>query len=199
MNPDISEQVALITGRIIHESTGEAIIGHIWITAQEGPVVGTLVADGFAVSGRPELLFPQLSSHNYQLTLIIRAESAQFRAGVVEQQLLVPIPLGTTFDPPIDVDVIALPADPVNIRGRVVEAVNPETPISGAMVEVLHGGPAIPPSTTDPEGRYHFDNIIVLEPAELRCSATDFKTQQRLLLPDFRKLLHEEYFRLPPP
>jgi hypothetical protein len=209
MSQDIIKQVAFIAGRIIHQGTGNPIDGQIQITAREGPVAGKVLEDStFAVSGDLKLLFPNLATQDYQLTLTIHADSAQFRAGFIECQLQVTIPMGSNFDPEsslivpdplIYVGTIRLHADPMNIRGRVVEARNPETPIADATIEVLHSGPAIPPEKTKPDGRYRFDDVRVLAPAQIRCSATGFRTQERILLIDFGKVINEEYFRLAPP
>jgi hypothetical protein len=200
MTPDIIEQVAMVTGRLIHQGTGKPVVGSVRFTAREGPVADKLFADGtFAVSGRPELLFPNLALQDHELHLNIRVDSAQFRAGFVEQTKVVPIPMGSTFASPISVDTIDLPADPVNIRGQVVEAANPERLIADATIEVLHSGPVIPPVTTDAEGRYRFDEITVTAPAQIRCAKPiNFKTATRALLIDFGKLVNEEYFHLAP-
>jgi len=199
MIPDIIEQVVMVLGRLIHQGTGKPAIGSVRITAREGPVADRQLADGtFVVSGHPGLLFPNLASQDYELNLSIRVDSPQFRAGFVEQTRVVQIPRASTFEPPISLpNEIALPSDPVNIRGQVVEAANPDTPVSAATIEVLHGGPVISPVTTDPAGRYHFDEITVTAPAQIRCAKPiNFKTETRALRLDFGKLVNEEYFRL---
>lgn len=205
---DVITQVAFATGRILHQGTGEPVIGEIQITAKEGPVVDKVLADGtFAISGDLKLLFPHLDTQNYQLNLTIRANTAQYRAGFINHTLLVAIPGGSNFDPDppltlgalVDIGTILLPADSINIRGRVVEAKNPDTPISGATVEVLHAGPPIPAATTKADGGYRFDDITVTAPARIRCSEPmNFKPETRTLLIDFGKLVNEESFRLPP-
>ncbi len=206
MPADIIEGVALVTGRLIHEGTGKAVVGRVRIAepkeiaARAGLLTDKMLADGtFVVSGRVESLFPKLNSQKYRLKLIIRADSRQFRKGFAEHTLMVEIPKDATFDPPIDVGAISLPADPVNIRGRVVQARNPEKPIPGATVGVLHSGPqALPPVNTDANGRYRILNVTVLAPTKIRCSAPGFKTQERALLIDFSRLINEEHFRLAP-
>ena len=200
MTPDVIEQVALVTGRILHEGTGEPVVGNIRIVAKEGRVVDKVLADGtFVISGRSEQLFPDLATQGYQLTLNIRAESAQFWQGLREEQLLVSIPMGFSFAAPIDGGIILFPADPVNVRGRVVEATNPEAPIPNATVEVLHSGAVIGSALTNSEGRYRLDDITVTAPAEIRCSAVGFITQTRILLVNFGQLINREDFYLPPP
>jgi hypothetical protein len=221
MIPDILKQAAFIKGRILHQGTGEPVVGRVHITAREGFVVDKILADGtFAVSGDLEQLFPKLSLQSYPLTLTIRADSAQFRQGFVEYSFLVTIPVGSNFDPKppalpnplIDVGTIRLPveliANPVifqenmqvNIRGRVVPAKDPDIPINGATVSILQSSVVTHSTTTNPQGRYRFDNIIVKAPAEIKCSAPGFLSQNpRILQVDFSKLINEEYFRLAPP
>lgn len=168
MTPDVTEQVALIRGRIVHDGTGKSIVGRVHIALQEAPtldkrkgkreggVVGKALPDGiFVVSGRPEFLFPGLDSQDYMLRLQIRVESAQFRRGFAEQKLKVSIKKGNTFLSPIELEDIRLLADPVDIRGRVVKASKPDKPIVDAVVDVKSsmGSRSI---KTDAEGRYHF-------------------------------------------
>ena len=141
------------------------------------------------------------------LHLDIHADSAQFHPGFIDHPVLVTIPGGPSFDPDppttpralVVVPTVLLPADPTNVRGRVVEAHNPETPISGATLELLQGGPPISAVTTDADGRYRFNDVTVLAPSQIRCSKAGFKTEARPLLVDFGKLINEEYFRLAPP
>ena len=213
MIPDILKQAAFIKGRILHQGTGEPVVGRVHITAREGFVVDKMLADGtFAVSGDLEQLFPKLSSQSYPLTLTIRADSAQFRQNFVEYSFLVTIPVGSNFDPKppalpnplIDVGTIRLPVDlenmQVNIRGRVVPAKDPDIPINGAMVSILQSSVVTHSTTTNPQGRYRFDNIIVKAPAQIKCSASGFVSQNpRILQVDFSKSINEEYFRLAPP
>ena len=204
-----------IKGRILHQGTGEPVVGrvHITITAREGFVVDKILADGtFAVSGDLEQLFPKLSLQSYPLTLTIRADSTQFRQGFVEYSFLATIPAGSDFDPKppalpnplIDVGTIRLPVDlenmQVNIRGRVVPAKDPDIPINGATVSILQSSVVTHSTTTNLQGRYRFDNIIVKAPAQIKCSAPGFLSQNpRILQVDFSKLINEEYFRLAPP
>lgn len=212
--PDVIKQVVFVTGRVLHQGTGEPIVGEIKITAQEGPVSSKVLSDGtFAVSGDLEFLFPYLATkdhndhfHDYQINLTIRAVSAQYRRGFAERQLSVMLLGGSNFDPdppvvadlPVDMGIIRMPADPVNIRGRVVNAQSPDTSIFGARIEVLQNGVVTDSTTTAADGRYRFDEIGVQAPAQIQCSATGFRIQPRILLIDFGKLLNEEYFRLEP-
>jgi Carboxypeptidase regulatory-like domain len=222
MTQDVIKQAAFITGRILHQGTGEPVVGRVRIAVREGSVVDKVLADGtFAVSGDLEKLFPQ----SYPRTLTIRADSAQFRQGFVEYSLPIPIiSMGSNFDPeppilpdlPINLGTIRLPVDPaidptadpvvfqenmqVNIRGRVVRATDPDIPINGATVSILQSSVMTHSTTTNFQGRYRFDNIIVRAPAQIECSAPGFQSQTpRILQIDFGKLIHEGYFRLTPP
>ena len=208
MTSDIVKQATFATGRIVHQGTGEPVVGQVQIAAQEGPVAAKVTGDGtFLLSGDLKLLFPNLATQNYQLHLDIHADSAQFHPGFIDHPVLVTIPGGPSFDPDppttplalVVVPTVLLPADPTNVRGRVVEAHNPETPISGATLELLQGGPPISAVTTDADGRYRFNDVTVLAPSQIRCSKAGFKTEARPLLVDFGKLINEEYFRLAPP
>jgi hypothetical protein len=49
---------------------------------------------------------------------------------------------------------------------------------------------------TDGLGRFSFNDLVVLAPAEIRASAALYKPQRRQLLIDFRLSMHEERFRL---
>lgn len=225
MTQDVIKQATFIRGRILHQGTGEPVVGRVRIAAREGSVVDKVLADGtFAVSGDLEKLFPKLSLQSYQLTLKIWADSAQFRQGFVEYTFSKVISMGSNFDPeppilldlPIDVGMIRLPVDPaidptansvvfqenlqVNIRGRVVRATDPDIPINGATVKVIQSSVVTHSAVTNTDGRYRFDNIIVRSPAKIECSAPGFQSQNpRILQIDFGKLINEEYFRLAPP
>lgn len=123
MGSDVIEQVALVKGKIIHLGTGKPIVGKIRITAKQGPVVSKILDDGtFVLSGYIERLFPKLATQDYQLTLNIRADSAQFQQGNVEEPRSVTIPMVFRFDFPIDIGTVALKADRVNVRGQVTDA-----------------------------------------------------------------------------
>jgi Carboxypeptidase regulatory-like domain len=199
MSIDITEQLVLVTGRILHQGTKQPIAGLIQISAQEGWVAYKLFSNGaFAISGRPELLFPNLNSQSYTLNLKILAESQEFRQGRVEVPLAIAINTGEAFNLPINVGEVYLPADLVTIRGRVVQAKNPQAPIANATVEVNSVDPSIPSTVTDANGRYTLTEIAILAPAEINCSAAGFKPQKRILLLDFSKVINNESFRLAP-
>ncbi len=204
MTWEVLEQVALVTGKILHQGTGKPVFGNVRITTEVGAVVDKLLKDGtFVISGRPDLLFPRLSSQSYQLNLKIRAESPQFRQGFVETDLTVTIPSGWTFEQPVSsAETVFLNADPVNIGGYVFDAINANNGIANATITVLQEG-RVPDSTLRSAdrgelGRYRFNEITVLAPAQIRCVATDFQTQTRNLLIDFGKLLNQENFYLVP-
>ena len=208
MNPDVITQVAFVTGRLLHQGTAQPVLGSIQIRAEEGPLSATILADGaFALSGDLQFLFPDLASQNYSLHLTIQATSPQFRQGQASLTATATIPMGADFDPAppaaphalVDLGTLLFPADTISVRGRVVETLNPDTPISGASVEVLHSGAPIPPAASDGDGWYRLDDILISGPSQVRCSHAGFKTVTRLLLLDYGKLVNEEYFRLPPP
>ncbi|MEB3216060.1 MAG: hypothetical protein VKN72_07395 [Nostocales cyanobacterium 94392] len=204
MTWEILEQVAIVTGKILHQGTGKPVFGQVGITTEFGMVVDKLLKDGaFVISGRPDLLFPQLDSQSYQLNLRIRADSLQFRQGFIEKDLTVTIPSGWTFEQPVSqAETVFLDADAVNIGGYVFDAVNPSDRIANATIEILQEGMVIYSTLTssDPseQGKYRFNNIIVLAAAQIRCVATDFQTQTRNLLIDFGKSLNQENFYLVP-
>lgn len=202
MIPDVIEQVVLVTGRILHAGTKQLIAGVVQIKpqvkAQEGWVISKLLSNGtFAVSGKPEVLFPNLGTRGYTLNLKIRVKSSQFRQDIVELPLPVFINPGVNFDTPINVGDVYLPANPITIRGRVVTAKAPDVSIANATIEVISAnslGTIL--TTTDISGRYSLTEVTVLAPAKILCSAAGFKTQQRILLLDFSKVINEESFRL---
>ncbi len=199
MTLDMIEQVAVASGKILHEGTGKPIDGSISVDADECAIVGHFLEDGnFAVSTWPAIEFPDLATQAYLLTLAISVESKQFVEGSYEETRVVPIPMGSTFEPPIDLGLIQLPADPVDIGGRVFKARDPDTPIANATVKLVQGASVTATEVTDADGRYRFNQVPVLAGAKLECSAATFRTVERPLLIDFRQLLHEEYVRLPP-
>lgn len=218
MIPDVITQVAFATGRILHKGTGRPLDGEINITAREGPLASKILPDGtFALSGAPEILFPELSAQGYVLHLNIRAKSAQYRDGFIDLPFSLSVAQNSAFDPPppaaptalVDAGTIFLPADPVNVRGVVVEAANPSNPIPSAQVKITHGDAPLTAST-DSQGRYRLDGVQVTAPSQLvngvtvtslpqvECSKANFKTETRNLMLDYGKLVQEENFRLPP-
>jgi hypothetical protein len=208
MTPDVITQAAFARGRILHGGTGEPIAGDIDIAALEGPVVGRVLADGtFVLSGYLPFLFPLLATQAYTLNLRIRVTSPQLRAGAVTLPLILNVPAGPSFDPDppaapralIQIPTILLTADPLSIRGRVVEAEDPTAPIQNATVEVLHAGPAVAPVVTGADGRYRFDGVTLVAPVQVRASHANFLTVTRAMRPEYGLLVNEENFRLPPP
>ncbi|MEH2455950.1 hypothetical protein [Nostoc sp.] len=218
--PDVIEQIALVTGKILHEGTGKPVIGTVKITVQESLVIDKSLSDGtFVLSGRPELLFPELALKDYQLHLSIRATSPQFRQGLAEKSLTVTIPKGWNFKQPIFQELptftstilVLLPADLVFIRGYVFDVDNPGMGISNATVKIQQGSNTFTTLTStdvEPKGRYSFQEtgdpiklqaftITATNPATISCSASGFKSiLNRPLAIDFKRSLHEEYFYL---
>lgn len=204
MVTDVIEQVALVTGRVLYEGAGLPIAGSVVVTASEWSVYSRVFKDGrFVISGKVERLFPDLATQPYNLTLLIRANSPQFIAGFAESTQTVVVPQNESFNSPLPLPLpdgtLMFPADPINIRGGVAEAGRPENPISGATIEILQGGGTIASASTDGEGRYRLNGVMLTAPSEIRCSAPDITTQTRLLRVDFSQFNHREDFQLPTP
>ena len=203
MTRDVIEQIALVSGRIVHRGTGRPIQGSLTIAAAEGPVRLKVLDDGtFALSADPHVFLAQLEANSIPLTLTLRAQSRDFTHGVVTETIALtavpPFP-DEQADWKIPGEAGAIAANLTRtIRGRVTEAENPSTPIAAATVEILHAGAAIAPVATDTEGRFSFDGVVVEAPAEIRVSKADFVIQKRQLWIDFTLGSHEEYFRLMP-
>jgi hypothetical protein len=208
MTPDVITQAAFARGRILHAGTGLSVVGDITIAAHEGPVIAKFLPSGeFVLSGYLDFLFPDLAATNYTLHLTVTITSPQFRAGKVVETLLLAVPSGASFDPDppnaprplIQIPTVTLAADPLTIRGRVVEAADPTAAIAGAAVEILHAGPAIAPAATGADGRYSFDGVTLVAPVQVRASHAGFVTVTRGMLPEYGLLVNEENFRLSPP
>ena len=145
MSSDLSKLSAFVTGRVIHQGTGEPVLGAVRITSPEGRVWSRVLDDGtFVVAADLEMLMPDLATQQYDINLMIRADSQQFRPGFIERTEPVSVPAGSDFDPDppatppdplISLGTIAFAADPINIRGRVIQAENPDQGIPGATVD----------------------------------------------------------------
>ena len=220
--PDVIEQVALVTGKILHEGTGKPIIGTVQIKVKESFVIDKILSDGtFLLSGRPELLFPELALKDYQLHLKIKAISPQFRQEFVEKSLIVTIPKGWNFEKPISKELpasistiqVLFSAEQVFIRGYVFDVDNPGIGIPNATVKIQQGAKTfttLTSSDVDRQGQYSFQDlgdptkpqaftITLTSPATISCTATNFKSiLNRPLVVDFERSLHEEYFHLSP-
>lgn len=200
----IPPQVAYVKGRILHAGTGRPVVGDVRITAAERRVVGKVFDDGrFVVS----------AYERYdELHLDIHATSKQFSAGAAKLSVLVTLDPGDDFDPepPASPDplkdlgdiLLPQPPDKTYVRGRVVRADDPEVPIVNAQVKVELGSPPailLGSDTTDAEGRYRLDDMEIIAPATVTCSAVGFKTEARALLVDFGRAVNVENFRLQTP
>ncbi|HVZ40983.1 MAG TPA: carboxypeptidase-like regulatory domain-containing protein [Candidatus Kapabacteria bacterium] len=200
MAAEAVQQRALAIGQILHQGTGLPVNGAITITSPEGIVVANVRSDGFfAVSGRPELLFPNLATMPATFDLEVHAESAQFRNGFFDTSVSIPLGAGEDFDPPVSAGTILLTADPVYIRGRAVSAVDPHPAIAGATIDLLEGGFVTHTTATAADGTYSFDNVTVLAPVELRCTAGGFTTETRAVTVDYGIPVNEISFRMTPP
>lgn len=200
MTSDRLIQTALVTGRIIHAGTGGAIRGRITITSPDGAVIANVRDDGsFAVSGKPAILFPNIAAAADTLTLVIRAESAQFRAGFAEQTVVANIPMNEKFLTPIVLPAdVVFPADLAFIRGRVSSGADPFPDISGATVELVMGIPPYKSTLSLPDGTYAFDNVLITPPLEVRCTMMLYTTQTQALAVDYGIAVNEVNFRLKP-
>jgi hypothetical protein len=200
---DVIEQVALVSGRILHRGTGLPIEGAVSIDAAEGPVRLKVLTDGrFALSADPHAFLAQLAANSIPLTLTLRAQSRTFTQGVVTETIALtavpPFP-DEQADWKIPSGANAIAANlKRTIRGRVIEAEDPAPAIAGAGVGILHAGKTIAPVATDADGRFSFDDVVVEGPAEIRVEKADFVIQKRQLWIDFTLGSHEEHFRLMP-
>jgi hypothetical protein len=201
MSNDVIEQVAMVSGRIVHRGTGRPIDGSVRIEAAEGPVIFKLLEDGtFALSADPHSFQKQIDTGSLSLSLTIRARSAEFTTGAVTDTVAVTVAMA---DFPKDQGVWKLPRTAAGaaanlartIRGGVIDVKNPEIRVENATIEILHGGGTIT-TNIDGEGRFSFDNVVVEAPADIRATATSFKTQTRQLWIDFTLGMHEEHFRM---
>jgi hypothetical protein len=205
MTKDVIEQVALVSGKVLNRGTALPLDGSITFSSQEGDVAGRVLEDGtFVVSGRPELLFPFLSATPATFHVAIHARSAEFTQNAVDQPLTVNIAAAYPFNTPLDQGNILLPVPPADItnnlaraiRGLVTDAADPRPPIVGATIDTLQAGLVTNTTLTDAQGRFSFNDLVVVAPAEIRASAAVHKTQRRQLLIDFHLSMHEELFRL---
>lgn len=162
------------------------------------------------LSGDLRILFPQLATMNYQLNLIVRGRSAEFKAGTAELSTVVNVLAGTQFDPPaptpphplIDLHELRLAGDPMFIRGRVTDARNPGTAIPGATVTLSESFPAVTSvavAMADAAGDYQFNGINFGGPVRLKCDAAGFRPVERELFVNLEAPMHTENFQLPPP
>ena len=63
-------------------------------------------------------------------------------------------------------------------------------------VDILQSGVVTNTTTTDGQGRFSFNDLLVAAPAEVRASTALYMQQRRQLLIDFHLSMHEELFRL---
>lgn len=201
MSVDVIEQVALVTGKLLHRGSGRPIHGAVRFTAVEGPVYGKVLDDGtFAVTGHSPLLM-RGPGPLYTLNLKIRVISTELTERDVTEELKVANLLPATMQ---DIGTLAFPMSAPNIdaniartiRGSVVDAVDPNPPVAGATIEIKDSAPSTFSTLTDAQGRFSFDDLVVTGPATIECTAPPFKPQKRDLLIDFHFAMHEVRFRL---
>lgn len=189
----------MVIGRAVHQGTGLAVHGTIVFSSPSGPIIASVRPDGsFAISGRPDLLFPNLATQNYAFEIELTASSAQFREGSSTISTTVNLTTGEDFSPPLDAGTLEFPADPVYIRGTVTNGAEPFGAILGATVELYQNGALQDSAVTDAEGAYAFNAVVVPAPAELRCAAATYTSQTRTLLLDYGLAVNQEFFRMTP-
>lgn len=197
---DAIEQVALVTGRLLHRGSGRPIDGSVRFDAVEGRVYGRVLEDGtFVVTGHPPLLMRGPAP--WKLRLRIRVQSSELTTRVVTEELTVN---NVTPGAMVNVGTLSFPmtASAVKaniartIRGVVVEDKDPHPVVAGAQIEISDSVPSSVNTVTDAHGRFSFDDLIVAGPATIKCTAPPFKTQTRQLLIDFHFAMHEVHFRL---
>ncbi len=189
----------MVTGRALHQGTGQPVRGTIAFSSPSGPIIANVRPDGsFAISGRPDLLFPDLATQNYAFQIELTATSTQFRAGSGTTGATVNLTAGEDFSPPLDAGTLEFPADPVYIRGTVTNGAEPFGAIVGATVQLFQDGVLQDSAVTDADGAYAFDAVIVPAPAELVCSAATYTAQTRTLLLDYGLAVNQEFFRMTP-
>lgn len=199
-------QVVFMAGQVIHQGTGKPPIGRVSVTALEGPLLSRFLEDGrLALSGDLARLMPRPHPAPYDFHLTLQVDSPQFRSGRLILQRTVSIPSNLDFAPspptvpapPHNLGVILLPAEPVNIRGRVVDARNPTNILSTAVVAVT--SPLGTTSVTATGGEYRLDNLVVQAPATISCTLSPtFKPITRILQLDYRLPVNEERFQMLP-
>jgi hypothetical protein len=197
---DVIEQVALVTGKLLHRGSAQPIDGTVRFEAVEGRVYGRVLEDGtFVVTGHPPLLMRGPAP--WKLRLRMRVQSGELTTRVVTEELTVN---NVTPVAMVDVGTLSFPmtanAIQPNIartfRGLVVEDKDPHPPVAGAQIEISDSVPSSVNTLTDAQGRFSFDDLVVTGPATIKCTAATFKPQTRQLLIDFHFAMHEVHFRL---
>lgn len=196
MTADVVEQVAMVTGKLLHLGTGRRFEGSVRFELNGSPIDGRVLDDGtFAVIGRPETRVHPAAAN---LKLKMRVASSELTMGRLEHELTVAVGAW-----PVDVGTLALPVADVTkqvgrtVRGLVTKLKYPQTPISGATVEIVDAAATVIDShMTGADGRFGFDDIVVPADSTIRCKAAGFDDQTRPLSIDFHLSMHEERFRL---
>lgn len=117
---------ALLTGSVTDEILGELFAPDFTVVTARSDLASKTTPNGlFAVTGYPDLSFPNHSTTNYNVTLQLKAPG--FRSLTLTQL----VPAGAAF--PVPVPPQALRRLPVRIQGRVVNDLT-RAPISGVQV-----------------------------------------------------------------
>lgn len=142
---------ALLTGSVTDEIFGDAVAAFTVVTGRAD--LQFKASNGlFALTGYPDVSFPQHSTNAYNLNLQLKAP------GYRDQKWLQSVPAGVPF--PIQIAVIKLRRLPVRIQGRVVNDVT-RAAIAGAQV-ISVDDPVTPPTvhTTAVRSPLYFDHPL---------------------------------------
>jgi hypothetical protein len=144
---------ALLTGSVTDEILGELYAPDFTVVTGRADLQLKKTANGlFALTGYPEVSFPNHGANSYNLNLQLKAP------GFRELSWIQPVPAGQPF--PIVILPKALRRLPVRIQGRVVNDLT-RVPISGAQVLCLDD-PLTPPTvhTTAMRAPLYFDHAL---------------------------------------
>jgi hypothetical protein len=130
---------ALITGSALDELTQQPVPVPLAVVADRAGLTARVVDNSlFCLTGRPELLFPDLAHRGYTVQLTLSAD------GYLDTRLTVDIPQNARF--PVQVPPVPLRRQPIRLQGRVVQD-RDDKPIQGASVTLMdrHRPPSAPP------------------------------------------------------
>jgi hypothetical protein len=117
---------AAVTGRLVDETTGEAITAPATLHVAHPTMLGRVLDGGwFAISALPAVDLPLLDTDAYTVEASLRAP------GFTDLDLAFTLPAGGAL--PLEAGDLPVPRRPVSIRGRVTHSVT-GAPVSGALV-----------------------------------------------------------------